>query len=925
MALVGVLTQTPDDDTRVPRPRARRENDGRCETHHRSPIPDSIRRLISINRRGQEPCLLNVTGLPCSGGVAERCGNPRRMHKWPDALPTRLQEWIDRTCMTIAVADCAVRKAARFFHGSTARLSRIIHQVLHEICVQTTSTAAVPPETLECQIDTAGTCAIRDRMATIQSATPIYTVTADYTVRADHTAAHGHTARVGYTIDTTSVCPVKYRPSSHEAVGVEAAPMCVAGSSSTIPEPADPARRQREPVKVGYSSIQTDSSTQPKRLRPVVSPNVAAQMHQFHPQDANGNALQDYTEAGVVASSRVVSSIQTRGRWAGISAEFPIATCTLRTCSPFKFIAGGICGVDKGETSSDYRPNKNMVPAVIDELCKDYRQLDQLKEIVLNGVEVRLRATPPRQTLCPPNHGSARDRTNVLRKNIRKEQDAWRCLVLDMDLLERWPEIVINPFGVVDKGNEDATSSGRTIHDLSFPEGSSINDCTDQDSITKPDYRHYDAVVTDILRAKYNHRGAEIHVMAGDVACAFRNISIHSTSVYLCTGLIEEENALVIELSAPFGWTGSPGFYDIFGGAISHVYGDHMNTICPTGVFNYHWGDDHIDRKGSLSPLCMVAVLGGDAINDMKFTGWSTGQHVLGLQFDSAAGRVSMPATKILKARRIVVDAYSSSTLSHKMYRSLKGKLRHVATCIRAACLFFQRLRLRENELHRFQRVPMTEDMKQDLLWWWHVLHTHHLDGVSLEYFNMLPVPYVVIEMDDTDFRLCALDISAHEALTYQFTAPEGTLTRNFKNGEANGFDINYRELLSCQFTVQIWARAGLPTFHTTVGRSTYISASTTPQLSLGKTIYRRAILVLKKSFQLRFSASHIAGVDNTRGDAGFRIAASASFATRFASLTRDWLQVSPTVDIQGLNQIWHLIFALTPLSTPRMTNTAER
>ncbi|POM74129.1 Secreted protein [Phytophthora palmivora] len=145
--------------------------------------------------------------------------------------------------------------------------------------------------------------------------------------------------------------------------------------------------------------------------------------------------------------------------------------------------------------------------------------------------------------------------------------------VLDMDLLEQWPEIVISPFGVVDKGNEDATSSGRTIHDLSFPEGSSINDCTDEDSITKSDYRYCDAVATEILRAKYNHPGAEIHVMACDVA-----------------------DALVIEISSPFGWTGSPGFYEIFGGAISHIHGSHTNTICPTGFFNYHWVDDHYSK-----------------------------------------------------------------------------------------------------------------------------------------------------------------------------------------------------------------------------------------------------------------------------------------------------------------------------------------
>ncbi|POM78382.1 Hypothetical protein PHPALM_4091 [Phytophthora palmivora] len=169
----------------------------------------------------------------------------------------------------------------------------------------------------------------------------------------------------------------------------------------------------------------------------------------------------------------------------------------------------------------------------------------------------------------------------------------------------------------------------------------------------------------------------------------------------------------------------------------------------------------------------------------------------------------------------------------------------------------------------------MTEDMKQDLLWWWHVLHTHHLNGVSLEYFNTLPVPDVVIEMDASDF--------------------EGTLIRNFKNGEANGFDINYRELLSCAFAVQMWGRrwaANAPGN----GRPLHVhfridnTSAVTWQNKLSSRNPRAQVVIRllswwETSFQLLFSASHIAGVDNTRADAGSRIAPS--FATRFASLTR--------------------------------------
>ncbi|RLN67368.1 hypothetical protein BBJ29_007963 [Phytophthora kernoviae] len=92
-----VLTQVTEAGHHQAQGKGRRDNDGRRENSRRPAIPDAIRRLIPMNHKGQEPCLLNAAGLPCSGGSRDRCGNPRRVHNWSEPLPTRLQEWIDRT------------------------------------------------------------------------------------------------------------------------------------------------------------------------------------------------------------------------------------------------------------------------------------------------------------------------------------------------------------------------------------------------------------------------------------------------------------------------------------------------------------------------------------------------------------------------------------------------------------------------------------------------------------------------------------------------------------------------------------------------------------------------------------------------------------------------------------------------------------
>ncbi|KAE9098345.1 hypothetical protein PF010_g15604 [Phytophthora fragariae] len=342
----------------------------------------------------------------------------------------------------------------------------------------------------------------------------------------------------------------------------------------------------------------TRTTPRPSHLRPVVSVTTAAMMH------SNARARSDLvcaTRGASLARSmmklgitlpRTITRCRDRER---NGSEFVLDTSLRKALSQYARRSSAslqtFVEMVRGQTANDYRPNKNLVPAVLNKVCKGYERLEELQQIVHGGVEVRLSKMPPRQVKHPPNHGSARYRLNVLR------------LVLDRDLLEQWPEIIISPFGVVDKGGEDASVTGRTIHDLSYAEGTSINDCTDQDSIIKPDYTHCDAVATEILKSKRAHPNARVCVMAGDVASAFRNISIHSNSVYLFAGHIKEDDVIVIELAAPFGLTGSPGFYKIAGGAVAYVHGSHTTDVFPDGIFNYHWVDDHFNVAADVDRL----------------------------------------------------------------------------------------------------------------------------------------------------------------------------------------------------------------------------------------------------------------------------------------------------------------------------------
>lgn len=98
--------------------------------------------------------------------------------------------------------------------------------------------------------------------------------------------------------------------------------------------------------------------------------------------------------------------------------------------------------------------------------------------------------------------------------------------------------------------------------------------------------------------------------------------------------------------STSFGWTGSPGEYEVVGGAISFRHGNNSNRDTPSGYFNYYWVDDHINVVADVGSNCvdverslryaMTAILGWGAVNEDKFTTW-------GRCVGSVAETVSMP------------------------------------------------------------------------------------------------------------------------------------------------------------------------------------------------------------------------------------------------------------------------------------------
>ncbi|KAG2856503.1 hypothetical protein PC119_g16210 [Phytophthora cactorum] len=111
--------------------------------------------------------------------------------------------------------------------------------------------------------------------------------------------------------------------------------------------------------------------------------------------------------------------------------------------------------------------------------------------------------------------------------------------------------------------------------------------------------------------------------MAGDVASAYRNACTHSECVFMFAGHIPEDNTIIIDLSAAFGWTGSSETYGILGGAVAFIHWPCTNDAHLRDFYNYHWVDDHVNVAPDTRTNCididcslrhaMTVVMGPDA------------------------------------------------------------------------------------------------------------------------------------------------------------------------------------------------------------------------------------------------------------------------------------------------------------------------
>ena len=283
---------------------------------------------------------------------------------------------------------------------------------------------------------------------------------------------------------------------------------------------------------------------------------------------------------------------------------------------------------------------------------------------------------------------------------------------------------VVSPLQTVPKRD---SSKLRVVHDLSFPDGASVNS-----GIPKDRYLNHEYKLTlpgvDRLIHFIRLRGYHCHIYKKDLARAFRQIPLDPQDVPFLGFVVN--NQLYFHTRFPFGLRSATMVCQRVTKAVIHI-------LTTEGYLADVYIDDFYGVE--LPELAGVAFnrmtelfeeLGLEA-SPAKDQLPNTQMLVLGIWFNTDDMTISVPEFRLLELRAELSHWLELELATKHQLQVLVGKLSYVCSCVRPGRAFMSRLL---NELRscdsRRSTIPVSSELKLDLQWWLYFLDKYN--GVSV-------------------------------------------------------------------------------------------------------------------------------------------------------------------------------------------------
>ena len=307
------------------------------------------------------------------------------------------------------------------------------------------------------------------------------------------------------------------------------------------------------------------------------------------------------------------------------------------------------------------------------------------------------------------NMPSAKEHAGILNEYIGKETAAGRILgPFPKGIM---PGVQINRIGVIPKKNQPG--KWRIITDLSFPEGSSVNDAIDS-KLCSLQY-----VSVDQVAAAAQKLGPGALMAKIDIKAAYRIIPVHQLDrawLGMCW-----EGAIYIDGMLPFGLCSAPKIFTAVADALEWC-------IAKQGVeWIYHYLDDFITLGPPQSDVCMRNLQLivkecrelGVPLAPEKQEGPSPVITFLGIQIDTQLGILRLPEEKLQRLLQMTTAWLKRKACTRRELESLIGSLQHAFKVVRPGRSFLrQAISLLSVAKRPHHHIRLNQEFRSDIMWW---------------------------------------------------------------------------------------------------------------------------------------------------------------------------------------------------------------
>ena len=306
------------------------------------------------------------------------------------------------------------------------------------------------------------------------------------------------------------------------------------------------------------------------------------------------------------------------------------------------------------------------------------------------------------------NLPSAYHNPEVVTKYIQEEVALGRMMgPLEPELAAR---VHVSPFGVIPKGH---TGKWRLIVDLSSPAGSSVNDAIDPSSCSLT-YISVDMVAKEVAQLG---RGANLAKV--DIKSAYRIFPVNPEDRMLLG--MQWKGKTFLDTRLPFGLRSAPIIFTALADALEWI-------VKQQGVrYLYHYLDDYItlgepnstECQANLDKLLECCGTLGVPIAQEKCEGPTTCLTFLGIEIDTQALELRLPADKLNRVQMTVREWLGRKAARKRDLESLLGLLQHAAKVVKPGRRFVRRLiQVMSAAKRRDHFVRLGSDVRSDLAWW---------------------------------------------------------------------------------------------------------------------------------------------------------------------------------------------------------------